>query len=184
MLARMKRTYDRSFYLQCIERMNEKMPDMTLATDFIVGFPGETDEEFEESLSLVKEVGFDHGYVFQYSPRPGTVSADHLQDDVPLEVKKERNHILLEALSSSGQQRNARFLGRKVEVIAEGPSKSDPDRWAGRARDHRTVIWPARQDEKAGSFVVVEVDRTSAATLYGERMDGPSDTPILPPDKR
>jgi len=184
MLARMKRTYDRSFYLQSIERLREKMPDITLATDFIVGFPGETDAEFEDSLTLVEEVGFDHGYVFQYSPRPGTVSADHLQDDIDLEIKKERNHALLEALGKSGKSRNERFLGRKVEVIAEGTSKSDDTRWAGRARDHRTVIWPANDDEKPGSFVVVEVDRTSAATLYGKRVEGPSESPILPPELR
>ena len=184
MLARMKRTYDRDFYLKCIERLREKMPDITLATDFIVGFPGETDEEFEESLSLVKEVGFDSGYVFQYSPRPGTVSADHLVDDIPLEVKKERNHLLLDALHTSGKARNDRFLGRTVEVIAEGPSRTDPTRWAGRARDHRIAIWPACPDDKAGSFAVVKVNRTSAATLFGERVDGPSEKPILPPEVR
>jgi len=179
-LARMKRTYDRSFYLHVIDRLKQQIPDVTLATDFIVGFPGETDAQFEESLSLVEEVGFDHGYVFQYSPRPGTSSADRMLDDIPLELKKERNHRLLDALAKQGAIRNQRFIGRKVEVLAEGPSKSDPDRWAGRARDHRTVIWDAQEDEIAGSFVVVDIDHASAATLYGNRVAGPQSSPILP----
>ncbi len=183
MLARMKRTYDRSFYLNVIDRLREWNPDITLATDFIVGFPGETEQEFEESLSLVSEVGFDHGYVFQYSPRPGTVSDQQMPDDIPLELKKQRNHILLEAITKQGELRNRRFHGRRVEVLAEGPSRSDATRWAGRARDHRTVIWDGQSDEEAGSFVVVEVDRTSAATLYGQRVEGPSPRPILPPSR-
>ena len=180
MLARMKRTYDRSFYLHVIDRLRDQIPDITLATDFIVGFPGETEDEFEESLSLIDEVGFDHGYVFQYSPRPGTVSDHQMDDDIPLEVKKQRNHRLLERISTSGEGRNQRFLGRQVEVIAEGTSRSNDSRWAGKARDHRTVIWDAQDDEVAGSFVVVEVDRASAATLYGQRVAGPSPRPILP----
>ena len=180
MLARMKRTYDRSFYLHVIDRLREQIPDITLATDFIVGFPGETEEEFEQSLSLVDEVGFDHGYVFQYSPRPGTVSDHQMEDDIPIEIKKQRNHQLLDLISKSGAARNQRFLGRQVEVIAEGTSRSDDTRWAGKARNHRTVIWDAQEDEKAGSFVVVEVDRTSAVTLYGQRVAGPSPRPILP----
>ncbi len=179
-LARMKRTYDRSFYLHVIDRLREQIPDITLATDFIVGFPGETEAEFETSLSLIDEVGFDHGYVFQYSPRPGTASADRMLDDIPLEVKKKRNHLLLESLTNQGGIRNQRFVGRQVEVLAEGPSKSNAERWSGRARDHRTVIWDAQADEIAGSFVVVEVDHVSAATLYGNRVAGPRSRPILP----
>lgn len=179
-LARMKRTYDRSFYLHVIDRLREKIPDITLATDFIVGFPGETDVDFEKSLSLVEEVGFDHGYVFQYSPRPGTASADRMPDDIPLEVKKERNHLLLESLAKQSEIRNQRFIGRQVEVLAEGPSKSNAERWSGRARDHKTVIWDSQADETAGSFVVVEVDRASSATLYGNRVAGPQSMPILP----
>ena len=179
MLARMKRTYDRSFYLHVIDRLREQIPDITLATDFIVGFPGETQEEFDRSLSLVSEVGFDHSYVFQYSPRPGTVSDDRMSDDIPLDVKKQRNHQLLAAVSAEAESRNQRFIGRRVEVLAEGPSRLDESRWAGRAGDHRIVIWPAQDDEEAGSFVVVEVDRTSSATLYGQRVSGPTQRPTL-----
>ncbi len=179
-LARMKRTYDRSFYLHVIDRLREQIPDITLATDFIVGFPAETEAEFEMSLSLIDEVGFDHGYVFQYSPRPGTASADRMLDDIPLEVKKERNHLLLESLANQAGIRNQRFIGRQVEVLAEGLSKSNAERWSGRARDHKTVIWDAQADEIAGSFVVVEVDHASSATLYGNRVAGPRSSPILP----
>lgn len=178
-LARMKRTYDREFYLRTIERLREKIPDVTLATDFIVGFPGETDEEFEESVSLVEEVGFDHSYVFQYSPRPGTVSADQAVDDVPLSIKKERNHRLLESVSASGTVRNRRFVGTVVEVLVEGESKSDSERMSGRARDHRITVFEKSPDDRPGSFVLVEVEKASAVTLYGRRIAGPSDRPLL-----
>ena len=177
-LARMKRTYDREFYLRTIDRLREKIPDVTLATDFIVGFPGETEGEFEESLSLVEEVGFDHSYVFQYSPRPGTESADHKVDDVPGGVKKERNHRLLEAVGKTGAERNSRFVGRTVEVLVEGRSKSDPDRMSGRARDHRITVFGRSADDRPGSFVAVEIEDATSVTLYGRRIAGPSDHPI------
>jgi tRNA-2-methylthio-N6-dimethylallyladenosine synthase len=179
MLARMKRTYDRAFYLKTIDRLRERIPGLHLATDFIVGFPGETDAEFEESLSLVHEVDFDHGYVFQYSPRPGTPS-HALVDDVPRAEKKARNHALLRALEENGRRRNLDWVGRRVEVLVEGVSKLDPNRMAGRARDFRMVVFPRAPEDRPGCFVEVEVEETTAGTLVGRRIGPPSPDPIHP----
>ena len=176
-LARMKRTYDRDFYLRVIERLREKIPGLHLATDFIVGFPGETEEEHEDTLSLVREVDFDHGYVFQYSPRPGTVSAG-LEDDIPREVKKRRNHEILRLLEENGRRRNLDWVGRRVEVLVEGVSKLDPNRMAGRARDFRMVVFPAGPEDRPGTFVEVEIEETTAGTLVGRRIGLPSPDPF------
>ncbi len=176
-LARMKRTYDRAFYLSVIERLRDRIPRLHLATDFIVGFPGESAEDFEQSLSLVDDAGFDHGYVFQYSPRPGTASAG-LPDDVPREIKKERNHRLLRALEENGRRQNLGQVGRRVEVLVEGTSRTDAGRMAGRARDYRMVVFPSGVADHPGAFAEVEVERTTAATLVGRRIGPPSPNPI------
>ena len=176
-LARMKRTYDRDFYLRVIDRLRERTPDLHLATDFIVGFPGETAEEFEESLSLIREVDFDHGYIFKYSPRPGTVSAA-TEDDVPEVVKKDRNQQLLRALQENGKRRNRVWVGRHVEVLVEGISKLDDSRMAGRARDDRVVVFPASPEDRPGSFVEVEITETTGSTLIGRRVGAPSCDPL------
>ena len=178
-LARMKRTYDRAFYLKVIDRLREKMPGLHLATDFIVGFPGETEAEFEESLSLVADADFDYGYVFKYSPRPGTVSHG-MPDDIPEIEKKRRNHAILRALEENGRRRNLDLIGQRVEVLVEGISKFDATRMAGRARDFRMVVFPASPEDRPGSFVEVEVEETTAGTLVGRRIGPPSDDPILP----
>ena len=170
MLARMKRTYDRERYLRVVERCRETIPGFSIATDFIVGFPGETDAEFEESLTLVREVGFDHGYVFKYSPRPGTEA--HLQeDDVPEAVKKERNNILLDALHESALEKNQKRVGETVEVLIDGESKTDASRWTGRTRDHRIVVWPHRPEDRPGEFIQVRVEEATAFTLIGRAAD-------------
>lgn len=177
-LARMKRTYDRDFYLRVIERLRARMPTVHLLTDFIVGFPGETEAEFEDSLSLVTAADFGHGYVFQYSPRPGAPSA-RLVDDVPAEVKRERNHRLLRALEENGRRQHEALVGRRVEVLIEGASKLDPARMAGRARDHRMVVFPAAPGDHPGRFVEVEVERATTGTLIGRRIGAASRDPVL-----
>ncbi len=182
-LARMKRTYDRDFYLKVIERLRDKMPNLHLLTDFIVGFPGETEAEFEESMSLVDAADFDYGYVFMYSPRPGTVS-HRLADDIAEEEKKRRLHTILHALEENGRRRNLDSIGRRVEVLVEGVSKFDASRMAGRARDFRMVVFPASPLDRPGSFVEVEVESTTAGTLLGRRIGPPGSDPVMPPTVR
>lgn len=170
MLARMKRTYTREYYLDRVERLRQAIPDLALATDFIVGFPGETDAEFEDSLTLIREAGFLGGYVFKYSPRPGTVSYG-MPDDVPEEVKKERHKILLDALHEAQEVDHKRRIGKTYEVLVEGPSKSDSTRWSGRTRDYRMVVWSGQGNERPGDLVNLTIEDATALTLYGPRTD-------------
>ncbi len=168
-LKRMKRTYDRDYYLRVVERCRAAIPNFAIATDFIVGFPGETDAEFQASLSLVREVGFDHGYVFKYSPRPGT-EGYAIPDDVPDAVKRERNQILLDELGRVQIEKNRGRVGARAQVLVEGPSKSDPAMWTGRTRDHRIVVWPKTAADEAGTFAEIEVAAATALTLRGHRV--------------
>jgi tRNA-2-methylthio-N6-dimethylallyladenosine synthase len=121
-LARMRRTYTREFYLERVAAARRFIPGVQIAADFIVGFPGESDADFEETVSLVGEVGFKSSFIFKYSPRPGT-PADELPDDVPDAVKRRRNHRLLEVQEEVSERLNRDFVGRTVEVLVEGPSK-------------------------------------------------------------
>ncbi len=182
-LTRMRRTYDREYYLKVVDRCRHAIDGFALATDFIVGFPGETDAEFEESLSLIREVEFDHGYVFKYSPRPGTV-ADGQPDDVPERVKKARHRILLDELQKNAEQKNRQLIGQRVEILVVGPSKSNATRFTGRTRDHRIVHYPAKDGpskdgtagggEQAGVLLELEIDDATAFSLSGHRPDSGS----------
>lgn len=175
-LARMKRTYDREFYYKVIDRCRSQIANFSLATDFIVGFPGETDEEFEDSLSMIDEIGFDHAYVFKYSPRPGTVSFGY-EDDIPESVKKERNIALQDRVLAGAEARNQRFVGETLEVLVEGPSKSNPARLTGRARDHRIVSFEGDAAGASGLFQQVRVDRATGTSLWGTRLGESTERP-------
>lgn len=165
-LAAMNRGYTRQGYLASVRRARELMPDIALAGDFIVGFPGETDEDFHQSASLLEEVRYHNCFIFKYSPRPGTAAA-RLPDDVPLAVKKERNWRLLETQRRISTEENARRVGRTFEVLVEGPSKRDPDRFTGRTRTNHIVI-VGRHPELVGRIVPVRIAESSALALYGE----------------
>ncbi|MFN0058197.1 MAG: tRNA (N6-isopentenyl adenosine(37)-C2)-methylthiotransferase MiaB [Planctomycetota bacterium] len=182
-LARMKRTYDREYYLKVIARCRAEIAGFAVATDFIVGFPGETESEFAESLSLVEEVGFDHGYVFQFSPRPGTV-AHQWVDDVSPEVKLERNNRLLAAVHAGAERRHREWIGRTVEVLVEGPSKTKPKRYTGRTRDHRIVTYDADASDRAGTFQLLCVDGASGVSLRGVKLGPATDRPQQPKLRR
>jgi tRNA-2-methylthio-N6-dimethylallyladenosine synthase len=115
----MNRGYTRSEYLEFIARVTEKLPDCTIAGDIIVGFPTETDAEFEETVSLVRAVPFKNNFIFKYSPRPGTVAIDRFEDDVPTEVKKLRNNLLLDIQTEVSRKAHAVWVGRRVKVLIE-----------------------------------------------------------------
>ena len=165
-LKAMRRTYTRSRYLDRVEMIRAHAPDMALTTDIIVGFPGETEAEFEETLSLVDEVGYDGAFTFIYSPRRGTEAAG-LPDDTPHSVKVERMQRLVEVVQRRAHERAQRFVGRSVEVLVEGPSRHDPDRLRGRSRHNKVVNFAGLASP--GDLVEVEVTSATSQTLAGEQ---------------
>jgi tRNA-2-methylthio-N6-dimethylallyladenosine synthase len=164
-LKAMRRTYDRSRYLDLVHRIREGIPDVALTTDLIVGFPGETDEDFAETLSLVTEAGYDGAYTFVYSPRPGTEAGETLTDDVPAEVKSERIGALIDVVQRTARERLSRHVGTVREVLVEGPSRTDATRMSGRTRHNVTVNFDGVATP--GTLVPVRIDASTSTTLSG-----------------
>jgi tRNA-2-methylthio-N6-dimethylallyladenosine synthase len=164
-LKAMRRTYGRERYLDRVRMIREHVPDVALTTDIIVGVPGETEADFAETLEVVDEVGYDSAFTFVYSPRRGTSAAD-LPDQVPHEVKVERMERLVELVQARARQRAQRFVGRTMEVLVEGPSRTDPTRLRGRTRHNKAVNFAGLA--APGELVAVEIERASSQTLTGE----------------
>ncbi|MHC4860303.1 MAG: MiaB/RimO family radical SAM methylthiotransferase, partial [Planctomycetota bacterium] len=165
-LKRMFRGYTKSRYVELAELARDVVPGIELASDFIVGFPGETEEDFAETVELMERVRFQQSFIFKYSARPATRAAEW-EDDVPDAVKQRRNQRLLTVQARHSLAINQRRIGRRVEVLVEGPSKNDPRRLAGRTRTNQIAVFHGRED-LAGSLVAVEVHRVTPLTLIGE----------------
>ncbi len=163
-LKAMRRTYDRGRYLDRVALIREHVPDVALTTDIIVGFPGETEADFAETLEIVEEVGYDGAFTFVFSPRRGTLAAE-MEELLPHPVKKERMARLVEAVQRRARERAQRFVGRDVEVLVEGPSRTDPTRLRGRSRHNKAVNFEGTAS--AGELVDVEVASASSMTLLG-----------------
>jgi tRNA-2-methylthio-N6-dimethylallyladenosine synthase len=182
-LRRMKRGYVVEHYRQLIGRLRERMPEIGLSTDIIVGFPGETEAEFEQTLRMLDEFRFDVVHVAMYSPRPGTVAATEMLDDVPREEKRRRLHEVEALQKRIATGINARYLGRTVDVLVEGVSKG---RWYGRTRTNKLVHF-ASDEHLGGERVDVTISRTEPWFLEGElsvarelASVATSATPVLP----
>jgi tRNA-2-methylthio-N6-dimethylallyladenosine synthase len=178
LLKAMRRTYNRKRYLDLVGRLREAIPDLSLTTDLIVGFPGETEADFAETLSLVEEVGYDGAYTFLYSPRPGTEAAERLPDDVPAEVKRERIGRLVELVQRTAAARAARFVGSEREVLVEGPSRTDPSRLRGRLSQNITVNFTGTA--APGALASVLVEGATSTTLTGRQAATPAPADLLP----
>jgi tRNA-2-methylthio-N6-dimethylallyladenosine synthase len=168
-LKRMKRTYTVAQYEEVVGWARRHVPGVEITSDFIVGFPGETEEEFRRTRELVERVGFLQSYVFKYSVRPRTLSARRMPDDVPEEVKRRRNQELLEAQDRTALQRRASLAGRRVEILVEGTSKTDASRVTGRDRYNRLVHCDG-DAAMAGRLAEVEVTEVRAHALIGRRV--------------
>jgi tRNA-2-methylthio-N6-dimethylallyladenosine synthase len=164
-LKAMRRTYNRERYMDRVAMIREHVPDCSLTTDIIVGFPGETDADFEETLGVAEEVGYDSAFTFIFSPRRGTLAAD-LPDQLPHEVKRDRMTRLVEVVQRRATERAQRFVGRTVEVLVEGPSRTDPDKLRGRTRHNKTVNFAGTA--RPGELVHVEIKSATSTTLAGE----------------
>jgi tRNA-2-methylthio-N6-dimethylallyladenosine synthase len=165
-LRAMRRTYDRERYLDRVALIREHVPDVALSTDIIVGFPGETEEDFEQTLSLVEQVGYDAAFTFIFSPRRGTEAAGLTAELVPHDVKVARMGRLVELVQRCARERAQRFVGRTVEVLVEGASRTDPDRLRGRTRHNKVVNFSGLA--AAGELTMVEVHGATSQTLAGE----------------
>lgn len=166
MLKRMRRPYTRRRFLEIVEQLRRVRPDICLSTDIIVGFPGETGEEFEATRSLFEQVGFDMAFIFKYSERSGTKAAD-MGDDVPADVKDARNQALLEILGRSSLERNEATVGTIQEVLVEGPARKGEGMFMGRNPGNRKVLVPASA-RLVGQCVPVRITEATVSALKGE----------------
>jgi tRNA-2-methylthio-N6-dimethylallyladenosine synthase len=163
-LKAMRRTYSRERYLGLVEELRAAIPDLALTTDLIVGFPGETEVEFEETLSAVEEVGYHSAFTFVYSPRQGTEAAT-MADQVREDVKRERIERLIDVVQRLAAERNQQRVGRVEEVLVEGLSRTDPDFLRGRTRRNTTVVFAGTA--APGALVQVRIDDATSTTLRG-----------------
>lgn len=166
LLKRMNRGYTTEYYRDLVHRIREACPNATLTTDLIVGFPGETDELFEETLAFVKEMRYDAAYTFLYSKRSGTPAAE-MAEQVEQSVKKERLQKLMDMQNENSLALNEAYIGRTVEVMVEGPSKSDEATWTGRTTGNKIILWPYVGTEKVGDLVNVRVEVAQTWLLKG-----------------
>jgi len=173
-LEKMKRKYTSEYYRETVEAARSFAPDISIASDFIVGFPGETEGDFEETINLMKDVCFQNCFIFKYSPRTGTGAAE-FKDDVPEGVKKERNRILLDLQCKISTEDNKKMTGKSVEILVEGKSKTDDTKLTGRTRQNRIVVFKQYDNQcktnesssPIGEFVNVKIVDSTDLTLFG-----------------
>ena len=164
-LKAMHRTYTVEKYVDLVGRVREARKDIAITTDIIVGFPGETDDDYKQTRDLVEQIQFDNAFVFRYSPRGDTPAAE-MTDQIDEGIKAQRNHDLLEVVDESARRTNERLVGRTLEVLCEGPSKTNPSRLMGRTRTNKITLFEG-SDEFAGILVDVRIERATGFSLYG-----------------
>jgi tRNA-2-methylthio-N6-dimethylallyladenosine synthase len=162
----MHRGYTRERFLELISKLRTVKPSIGLTTDIIVGFPGETETDFEETLSLCREVEFDNAFLFKYSQRKDTPAAA-LPDQLPQEIIEERHARVLELVNEIGARRYTRLIGRRMEILVEGPSKKIATRMMGRTRCNRIVVFDGGERHR-GEILDVKIVKTGLFTLYGD----------------
>jgi tRNA-2-methylthio-N6-dimethylallyladenosine synthase len=166
-LKAMKRTYGRDRYLRLVDELRAAIPDLALTTDIIVGFPGETERDFEETVEVVDKVGYDGAFTFVYSPRSGTEAAT-MPDQVPEDVKRERIERLIDVVQRIAHDRNQERVGRVEQVLVEGQSRTDSSLLRGRTRRNTTVNFSGAA--APGELVAVQIDGATSTTLRGTEL--------------
>ena len=167
-LSLMNRKYTREWYLDRIAAIRRILPDCGISSDLFAGFHSESEEEFAETLSLMREVGFDSSFLFKYSERPGTYAARHLPDNIAEEVKIERLQRMIDLQNELSLESNRRDIGHTFEVLVEGFSSRSREKLCGRNQQNKMVVFPRVEGVKAGDFVSVRITEASSATLLGE----------------
>jgi tRNA-2-methylthio-N6-dimethylallyladenosine synthase len=174
-LKRMRREYTSAYYRELVEMAESLVPDIKIASDFIVGFPGETEGDFEDTVKLMNDVRCQNSFIFKYSPRTGTAAAE-FPDDVQEETKKGRNHILLDLQKKISTEENRKMVGKSVEVLVEGTSKSDAGRLSGRTRQNQIVAFDLPEGSNqagisslmSGKLVNIDIVDSTDLTLFGD----------------
>jgi len=164
-LKAMHRTYTAEKYADLVRQVRDARKGIGITTDIIVGFPGETDDDYQQTRALVEEIKFDNAFVFRYSPRRDTPAAG-MADQIDERIKERRNHHLLEIVNESARRINERLVGRTLEVLCEGPSKTNPSRLMGRTRTNKIVLFEG-PEEFVGVLVDVRIERATGFSLYG-----------------
>lgn len=168
-MRRMNRGYNRAIYRKIVNYIRQVIPQASLTTDLIVGFPGETDAMFNETLEFISEIRFDAAYTFLYSQRSGTPAAT-LADQVPELVKKERLNRLMDRQNEISLAINKQLEGQIVEVLTEGPSKNDDQTFMGRTRTNKIVLWPKDLNDQAGQLVTIAIEKAQTWVLKGQKV--------------
>lgn len=166
-LKEMNRQHTREEYMALVDKIRNIIPNCSISQDIIAGFPTETEQDHQDTLSLMEYVKYDFGYMFMYSERPGTLAARKLEDDVPEEIKKRRLQEIVELQRKLGLEQTQRFLGQTVEVLIEKPSKRSDEYWSGRNSQNTVVVFP-KENYQVGDFVEVHITDCTSATLIGE----------------
>ena len=172
-LERMRRGYTVDAFRDIVAELREHIPDIALSTDIIVGFPDETEAQFQRTLDLVAEVQFDFAFMFAYSEREGTFASKRIPDTIPETEKKRRLRALIDLQESIGRERYARRIGQTVEVLVEGEARKGNGDWYGKSRDFKTTVFPGYAGIRPGQMVDVRVDRASGHSLFGEVVSPP-----------
>lgn len=169
-LQEMNRQHTREEYMALIDKIRSIIPNCSISQDIIAGFPTETEQDHQDTLSLIEYVKYDFGFMFSYSERPGTLAARKLEDDIPEDVKQRRLQEIVDLQREVGLERTQRFIGETVEVLIEKTSKKSENEWSGRTSQNTVVVFP-KENYKAGDFVLVKITNCTSATLIGEAMN-------------
>jgi tRNA-2-methylthio-N6-dimethylallyladenosine synthase len=170
MLEKMRRKYDREWYLERVSKIRSVIPDCGITTDVIAGFSGETEQDHQDTLTLMEQVVFDSAFMFAYSERPGTLASKKYPDDIPYELKTQRLNEIIALQGRMSLKSNEKEIGKVLKVLVEGPSKKNPDELCGRASNNKMCVFPSL-GEKAGDYCEVEVVSVTSATLICKRID-------------
>ena len=170
MLEKMRRKYDREWYLERVDKIRSVIPDCGLTTDVIAGFSGETEQDHQDTLTLMEQVVFDSAFMFAYSERPGTLASKKYTDDIPYDVKTSRLNEIIALQGRMSLKSNEKEIGKVLKVLVEGPSKKNPDELCGRASSNKMCVFPSR-GEKTGDYCLVKVESVTSATLICSRLD-------------
>ena len=166
-LKKMNRQYTAEQYLEIVNKLRKSMPDVSFSTDIIIGFPSETDKDFNATHEMMRKVGYMNAFIFKYSPRSGTPAAE-MEDQVPQHIKEERNQILLKELGRYTSTNNASYVGSVQEVLVEGPSRRNKKRWAGKTESFQLVIFDPTPNTERGQLVKVKITHSTSATIFGK----------------